>query len=114
MTQTLNVELPAPGDYDGDGKTDFAGTRRQNGRLVWVIKNSSDGTESETDFGYSTDKPVPGDYDGDGKTDIAVYRPENGSWWIINSQSGIVSSWYYGLPTDTPLAMPVIPFDPSS
>ena len=114
MTQTLNVEAPAPGDYDGDGKTDFAGTRGQNGRLIWVIKNSSNGIETETDFGFSTDKPVPGDYDGDGKTDIAVYRPDNGSWWIINSQSGIVSSWYFGLPTDTPLAMPVIPFDPSS
>ena len=114
MTQTLNVEAPAPGDYDGDGKTDFAGTRGQNGRLIWVIKNSSNGNEAETDFGFSSDKPVPGDYDGDGKTDIAVYRPVNGTWWIINSQSGIVSSWYFGLPTDTPLAMPVIPFDPSS
>lgn len=113
MIQTLNVESPAPGDYDGDGKTDFAGTRSQSGRLIWVVKKSSFGAETETDFGFATDKPVPGDYDGDGKTDIAVYRPENGSWWIINSATGVISSWYFGLPTDTPLAMPVIPFDPS-
>jgi hypothetical protein len=112
-TQFLDVDFPAVGDYDGDGKTDFAGTRAQNGRLVWRIKKSSDGSETVTDFGYSTDKPVPGDYDGDGKTDIAIWRPSDGGWWIMYSGNGSVSNWYFGLPTDTPLAAPVIPFDPS-
>lgn len=114
MTQVLDIAQPAPGDYDGDGKTDFAGTKLVGGRLHWRIKQSSDGAETLVDFGYATDNPVPGDYDGDGKTDIAVYRRSDGSWWIKNSRDGVVSSWYYGLPTDTPLAMPVIPFDPSS
>ncbi len=113
MVQSLNVDVPTPGDYDGDGKTDFAGTKGQAGRLLWRIKQSSSGVETETDFGFATDKPVPGDYDGDGKTDIAVFRPSDSSWWIMNSASGIVSSWYFGYATDTPLAMPVIPFDPS-
>jgi hypothetical protein len=114
VVQRLNIESPAPGDYDGDGKTDFAGTRRQAGRLIWIVKQSSTGNETETDFGYATDKPVPGDYDGDGKTDIAVFRPSDSSWWIRHSATGYLSLWYFGLPTDTPLAMPVIPFDPSS
>lgn len=113
ITQSLNVDFPAPGDYDGDGKTDFAGTRAQAGRLFWRIKQSSNGTETEVDFGISTDKPAPGDYDGDGKTDIAVFRPSDASWWIRNSSSGVVSSWTFGHSTDIPLAMPVIPFDPS-
>jgi hypothetical protein len=113
MTQTLNIDQPAPGDYDGDGKTDFAGTRTQGGRMIWVVKQSSNGQERETDFGFATDKAVPGDYDGDGKTDIAVWRPSDGGWWILNSGSGEVNLWYYGLPTDTPLEMPVIPFNPS-
>jgi hypothetical protein len=112
MIQTLNVDAPAPGDYDGDGKTDFAGTRIQNGRLLWVVKASGTGIETETDFGFGTDKPVPGDYDADGKTDIAVYRPSDGSWWIMNSSNNVLGLWVYGLPTDTPVAMPVIPFNP--
>ena len=114
IVQSLNVEYAAPGDYDGDGKTDFAGTLGQGGRLIWRIKQSGSGAESDVDFGFATDKPVPGDYDGDGKTDIAVFRPSDSSWWILNSATGDVSSFYFGLPTDTPLAMPTIPFDPTS
>jgi hypothetical protein len=103
-----------PGDYDGDGKTDFAGIRTHDGRLLWVIKNSASGTETLVSFGFPTDKPTPGDYDGDGKTDIAVFRPADGSWWILNSSNGSLGRWHFGLPTDTPLAMPIIPFDPTS
>jgi len=114
IIQTLDIENPVPGDYDGDGKTDFAGTKSRSGRLVWVIKNSSDGKERQLDFGFATDKPVPGDYDGDGKTDIAIWRTSDGTWWILNSSTGALSIWTYGLPTDTPLAMPVIPFEPPS
>ncbi len=112
MTQYLDVNSPVPGDYDGDGKTDFAGIKNQQDRMLWVIKNSSDGNMSYVSFGFPTDKPTPGDYDGDGKTDIAVFRPADGSWWILNSSNGSLGVWYFGFPTDTPLAMPVIPFNP--
>ena len=114
MIQVLDVDSPVPGDYDGDGKTDFAGIKAVDGRMHWIVKRSSDGAQTETDFGFATDKPVPGDYDGDGKTDIAIWRPSDQNWWIINSSTGSASVWYYGLPTDTPLAMPVIPFEPPS
>ena len=114
IVQILNVESPAPGDYDGDGKTDFAGIRRQSNNLVWVYKSSSTGKEVEIEFGFETDEPVPGDYNGDGTTDMAIFRRSNASWWIRDGKNGAVSSWYFGLPTDTPLAMPVIPFDPSN
>jgi len=114
LEQFLDVDSPVPGDYDGDGKTDFAGIKTHQERMLWVIKNSSDGSETLVSFGFPTDKPTPGDYDGDGKTDIAVYRPADGSWWILNSSNGSLGLWYFGLPDDTPLAMPVIPFDPTT
>ena len=113
ITQFLDVDYPTPGDYDGDGKTDFAGIKYQD-RMLWRIKNSSTGSETLVSFGFITDKPTPGDYDGDGKTDIAVFRPTDGSWWILYSSNGSLGLWYFGLSTDTPLALPIIPFDPSS
>lgn len=114
LTQQLDVDIPAPGDYDGDGKTDFAGVKPENGRMIWRIKQSSTGRLLQVDFGLATDKPVPGDYDGDGWTDIAVWRPSDGTWWIWNTSDAQITTFRYGLPTDTPLAMPVIPFSPIS
>ncbi len=114
LVQTLNVDVPTPGDYDGDGKTDFAGIKRKDGKTIWRVKQSFSGTQTDTIFGFDTDKPVPGDYDGDGKTDFAIFRPSDGSWWIKYSADGVIGSFYFGLSTDTPLAMPTIPFDPTS
>ena len=114
IVQKLNIDSPAPGDYDGDGKTDFAGVREQSGYLIWLYKQSSTGKELEVEFGFSTDKPVPGDYNGDGITDMAVFRQSNASWWIRDGSNGAISTWNFGLSTDTPLAMPVIPFNPSN
>lgn len=90
-----------PGDYDGDGKTDFSVFRRATG--FWYISYSSNGYTIEIpSFGASDDAMAQADYDGDGKTDAAVFRPSTGWWYIKRSSDSGMTSIQYGLPTDKP------------
>jgi hypothetical protein len=86
-------DFPAPGDYDGDGKNDFAIQRNDGGgQARFWLQQSTDGFTTVA-FGTPTDVIVPGDYDGDGKTDIAVARGVSGVWnWFVRpSSTGTVS-----------------------
>ena len=71
--------LPAlAGDYDHDGKTDFAVWRPAD--AMWWFIDSSTGTTRQVQFGKPSDIPVPGDYDGDGSTDLALFDPYTAAW----------------------------------
>ena len=95
-----------PGDYDGDGKTDFALFRPSDGS--WRIRYSGGGADSSNIFGLSTDLPMQADYDGDGKTDLAVYRPDSPSagqatFIVQYSSDNSVHFASWGLSTDKPV-----------
>ena len=72
--QTSAGDFVAPGDYDGDGRYDYAVQRAIGGGNAAFFLNQTTGGFSTIQWGLSTDTVVPGDYDGDGKTDIAVAR----------------------------------------
>ncbi|MGC2236077.1 MAG: VCBS repeat-containing protein [Pyrinomonadaceae bacterium] len=80
-----NGDIPVPGDFDGDGKTDFS-IFRPSGNSWWLLR-SSDTTYTVYNFGATGDIPAPADYDGDGKTDIALFTPSSGVWYIFQSAS---------------------------
>ena len=80
-----------PGDYDGDGKADFAIFRPSTG--LWLIFKSSTkySTWISRTWGQTGDVPVAGgDFDGDGKADITFYRPSTGYWYILKSSTDFI------------------------
>lgn len=104
MTVSWGVsgDIPAIGDYDGDGKTDFCVFRPQEG--LWYLINSGTGDSSTSviSFGGDGDLPAQADFDGDGKTDIAVFRPDNGRWFIKRSSDQGITELPLGTSNDTP------------
>jgi len=93
----LGGDFPAPGDYDGDNKLDYAVQRNVGGNGVFFIKYSSGIPDSQTTFGLGADAVVPGDFDKDGKSDLCVVRAVGGFWqWTFRPSGGggdVTDTW---------------------
>lgn len=96
-----NGDIPAPGDYDGDGKTDFCVFRPTEG--VWYVMPTTTNTMAVHYYGVSGDKPVPADFDGDGQTDLALYRSNNQTWYVRKLASNTDVVLQFGISGDVPI-----------
>lgn len=47
---------------------------------------------------------TPFDFDGDNRADVAVFRPNGAIWYILNSQSGNITTQQFGVANDIPAA----------
>ncbi|MBS1793890.1 MAG: hypothetical protein JSS81_08545 [Acidobacteria bacterium] len=95
-------DVPVAGDYTGDGIDDAALFRPATGEW-FVLRSEDNASYFSFPFGTAGDVPAPGDYDGDGKTDAAVFRPSTATWYANRTTAGL-GIYYFGTPSDIPLA----------
>jgi hypothetical protein len=122
---TLGVagDVPVPGDYDGDSRTDFAVYRPSTGEWLVLQSTTNFASSMTMQWGAPGDGPTvyapvaaaiviarrtvansrrTTDLDGDGRGDLAVFRPSTGTWFNLRSDQSYTtaSTFQWGLNGD--------------
>jgi hypothetical protein len=85
---SLGTEVPAVGDFNGDGRDDIATfTRGSTGDVFVALSDGTqfvgDGIKWHDQFALNTEVPEVGDFNGDGRDDIATFtRADNGKVYV--------------------------------
>jgi len=102
----MSGDKPVPGDYDDDGKTDFAIFRPDTTNHVgnWYLLYSASNSWTQVQWGLDTDisNLTPADFDGDGRTDLGLWRASNDGWYILKSSDNQALSFTFGTSGDKP------------
>ena len=100
-------DIPAPADYDGVGKDEFAVYRPTTGQFFILktpdVTNSATWTIRTVTLNLpggpnANDVPASQDYDGNGKVDPTVFRPSNSTFYLVHSSTGIQENIQFGAP----------------
>ena len=100
-------DLPAPADYDGIGKDEFAIYRPSTGQFFILstpnVNNAATWSIRAVTLNLpggpnAADVPASEDYDGNGKVDPTVYRPTNSTFYLIHSSTGFQQNIAFGAP----------------
>ncbi len=104
-------DVGTTGDYDGDGKADYAAVRVEGGTLIWYILSSSTGTTKRIPFGLFTGATGPSvfngaDFNGDGRDEL-IYITRNAAGTVVNyfigdsnTGAGVITRSYGNYNTD--------------
>lgn len=104
-------DLPVPGNWNGDERTDL-GIYRDGSFIQGIVQSAFGATFvielPPIQLGTPGDLPIAGDWDGDGIDDLGVYRPSTGTFLIRKKKSTFpffqFISFSFGQAGDLPVA----------
>lgn len=98
-------DFPIAADFRGDGGSQLAAVRNENGQKIWYIGMPNGVPFDTIQWGIATDRPVVGDFDRDGRADPTVIRNSaNGYlWYVRQSRDDSMRVFNFGTTGDKPV-----------